>query len=620
MLAKLCIEQNRPDIILQVLDGWTPRRSALMAYIGSAVASLALNGYWKSALHFEATYCGEIERSSMTTLRSAPWIPTLLLYSAAQGSQYLTAHRILSYFESVPLPLSLRLRAKSVAPVYKTIKTIHPTLRHLYNQKDKIKRKTLPFQPSELDMNLVLYTYITTLQKFIHTGSVAYQLFPITRTPSTSFILYKYKFPMHNSFINASSNRMSLDVDRAKLPSPTTDSSGNINSKSKSNSANNNSNSNNNNNNSKVSHITTISKVNTYEQEHYTIQYIVDDILFLLELFQYHRWQVHRKLKEYDWSSVLSTGLFTSEGGRERNSGTYNSVYKTHKSMIRDRDELDIDAVDTLTDNSSSSTTTSFSTSSDVIPLNTTSSAPPSSGVGFKRQSSPTAPIIPSFMFALSGERVLIKDYILTSIKKIQALLQDIADTDDPQPSSFDALFTDQSSPTTSPSSTPLTPQPLTSVFTDSSGSSLYNTTTTNNAMSAATVDLTTTSSISYVTTSMSTTPLNNIDNTVSLINSAEITRQQLHTLEAKQSNIYYNVFSLSEYKFFESMDIRLSHALAKKLKSIFESPKGGACIFNYTTTSTTATSTTASGSKSNNSTIIATATARVHSNENTKK
>ena len=617
MLAKLCIEQNRPDIILQVLDGWTPRRSALMAYIGSAVASLALNGYWKSALHFEATYCGEIERSSMTTLRSAPWIPTLLLYSAAQGSQYLTAHRILSYFESVPLPLSLRLRAKSVAPVYKTIKTIHSTLRQLYNQNNKIKRKTLPFQPSELDMNLVLYTYISTLQKFMHTGSVIYQLFPVTRTPSTSFILYKYKFPMHNSFINATSNRMPLDVDRDKQPPTTSSDSNNINSnsKSKSNSANNsNSNSNNNNNNSKASHISTISKTNTYEQEHYTIQYIVDDILFLLELFQYHRWQVHRKIKEYDWSSVLSTGLFTSEGGRERNSGAYNSAYKSHRSMIRDRDELDIDAVDMSVDHSSASTTISFSTSSDVTQSNTTSAAPPS-GVGFKRQSSPTAPIIPSFMFALSGERVLIKDYILTSIKKIQALLQDIAVTDDPQPSSFDALFTDQSSPTTSPSSTPLTPQPLTSAFTDSTGSSLYNTTTTNNAMSAATVDLTTTSSISDVTTSMSTTPLNNIDNTVSLINSAEITRQQLHTLEAKQSNIYYNVFSLSEYKFFDMMDIRLSHALAKKLKSIFESPKGGACIFNYTTTSTTS-----NRNSNSNSTIIATATARVYSSDNTKK
>ena len=618
MLAKLCIEQNRPDIILQVLDGWTPRRSALMAYIGSAVASLAMNGYWKSALHFEATYCGEIERSSMTTLRSAPWIPTLLLYSAAQGSQYLTAHRILSYFESVPLPLSLRLRAKTVAPVYKTIKTMHPTLRQLYNQNNKIKRKTLPFQPSELDMNLVLYTYITTLQRFIHTGSVIYQLFPVTRTPATSFILYKYKFPMHNSFINATSNRMPLDVDLDKQPPTTSTNSNNINSKSKSNSANNS-------NNSKVSHISTISKTNTYEQEHYTIQYIVDDILFLLELFQYHRWQVHRKIKEYDWGSVLSTGLFTSDGGRERNSGAYNSAYKTHKSVIRDRDDLDIDAVDTLTDNSASSTTTSFSTSYDVMPLNTTSSSPPSSGVGFKRQSSPSAPIIPSFMFSLSGERVLIKDYIMTSIKKIQALLQDIPVTDDPQPSSFDALFTDQSSPThPPPDSTPTTMSisiPLTSVPTNTSGPSLYN--TANKAISTATEDPTSSNdnnnSTSDTTTRIITTPTNHSENTVSLINSAEITRQQLHTLEAKQSNIYYNAFSLSEYKFFDMMDIRLSHALARKLKTIFESPKGGACIFNYTTT-TTSSSTIASCSKSNNSTIIATATARVYSSDNTKK
>ncbi len=59
LMAKLCYEKNRPDLLLRLLDGWTPRRTVLLSFIGTVIASLASMGFWKTALHFEAVYIGK---------------------------------------------------------------------------------------------------------------------------------------------------------------------------------------------------------------------------------------------------------------------------------------------------------------------------------------------------------------------------------------------------------------------------------------------------------------------------------------------------------------------------------------------------------------------------------
>ncbi len=193
-MAKLCFDKRRPDILLQLLDGWSPRRTVFIGYVGSAIASLSMCGFWKATLHMEAVYAGEIASAGSLLQRVAPWTLTFLLLSAAQGGQYLAASRLLTYFK----PLNEDLE---------DVKLIQK----------KVSEKLYPrfdMYPSEMDLNLALYAHFAALQRYTFSNTYEYQLFRTLRLPQTSYVLRKFKFRLSNIYINATSNSATPVVDK----------------------------------------------------------------------------------------------------------------------------------------------------------------------------------------------------------------------------------------------------------------------------------------------------------------------------------------------------------------------------------------------------------------------
>lgn len=187
----MCLEKFRSDLLLRLLDGWKPRRTVLLSFVGTLVASLCLAGHWRIALHFEAVYTGELERATPASLRCAPYTLTLLLLAAAQGNQFLATSRLLNYFHASTQPLT--------------------NIASLDGNRNNFR---LPIYPSELDLNLALHTFLSVLQKFLFFGLYENQIFASTRLPRTSYILKKFNFSLSNRFINATSNNSTLEADK----------------------------------------------------------------------------------------------------------------------------------------------------------------------------------------------------------------------------------------------------------------------------------------------------------------------------------------------------------------------------------------------------------------------